>query len=75
MADENGTTETKKRSRKTPQRRSYATELVDLQKKHTGLTSKVDFAVRILRKAITGGASGTVSTELVNVAIETLSGE
>lgn len=71
MADDNSQPATRSRTRKAPQRRSYMADCAAAEKKLTDLQSRVDMAVRILRKAL-GDGSKPATADLVAVALETL---
>lgn len=72
VADEATTPEKKARPRKAPQRRSYMTDLAELQKEHADLESKVNMAVRLLKKTAESETNSPAARDLIAVAIETL---
>lgn len=73
MADEATTPEKKPKPRKAPQRRSYSTELANVEAAQADLRARVDMAVILLRKAVT--MDPAPAKTIMETAIETLAGE
>lgn len=71
MADE--TTPAPKKPKKPPQRRSYMSELAQLQGEHGDLKGRVDASVRLLKKAT--AMDPAPAKAVLEAALEILEGE
>lgn len=60
------------KKRKAAQRRSYSTELSDLQAEHMDLKNRVAMAVRLMEKSLS--VKESADDTLIEVAIDTLKG-